>query len=245
MKNNSIIELQDCTMVLAFGKELPEFLVNEMKKQERDIKWYDGTSMTANELMGSVEQTLLNERCRAVIEAAGYVVDGLFLAYNGRDLMAEDATQWWYLRDIGDRLAVIGYEVWDDTEECYKTVFDYRDLKFEKTIRSSFDHSFCGFSLNNKTIGDDRTPYICGYKDHITGENYYVTREIAHKFLTDNERFLQEGEQAIVAGNLVRCMTYSEECAYNEDRLFDLVDLWGNIAVDEEPNERWIMSMIQ
>ena len=243
MKNNSIIELQDCTLVLAFGKELPDFLLNEMRKNERTIHWYDGTAMTSEEFMGSVEQTLLNEKCRKVVLDAGYEVNGMFLAYRcNKYLMAEDSTQWWYIKDIGDRLAVIGYEIYYDDE--YHTVFDYRNLKFERGIRSSFDHNFCGFSLNNKTIGDERTPYVCGYQDHITGENYYVTREIAHKFLTDNERFLQDGEQAIVAGNLVRCMTYSEECAYNEDRLFALVDLWGNIAVDEEPNERWIRAML-
>lgn len=244
MKNNSVIELQDCTLVLAFGKELPDFLLNEMRKNERTIHWYDGTSMTSEEFMGSVEQTLLNERCRKVIEDAGYTIDGLFLAYNGKDLMAEDATQWWYLRDIGDRLAVVGYEVYDEVKESYKTVFDYRSLKFESAIKSSFDHNFCGFSLNNKCVGDDRTPYVCGYNDHITGEDYYVTREICHEYLNKHERHLREDEVARVAGNLVRGMTFMEEQMYNEDRLFALVDLWGNIAVDEEPNEQWIMARI-
>jgi len=245
MKNNSVIELQDCTMVLAFGKELPDFLLNEMRKNERTIHWYDGTSMTSEEFMGSVEQTLLNERCRKVVLGAGYEVDGVFLAYNSsKYLMAEDKSQWWYIKDIGDRLAVVGYEIWDDDEQTYKTVFDYRSLKFEGVIRSSFDHNFCGFSLNNKCVGDDHTPYVCGYIDHITGEKYYVTREICHEFLNKYERHLCENEVAMVAGNLVRGMTFMEEQMYNEDRLFSLVDLWGNISAKEEPNEQWIMARI-
>ena len=245
MKNNSVIELADATLVLAFGKELPDFLLNEMRTTDRPIHWYDGTSMTSEEFMGSVEQTLLNERCRKVILDAGYEVDGVFLAYNsGKYLMAEDKSQWWYIKNIGDRLAVVGYEVYDEDKEYYKTVFDYRDLKFEGAIRSSFDHNFCGFSLNNKYVGDDRTPYVCGYNDHLTGEDYYVTREICHEFLNKHERHLCENEVAMVAGNLVRGMTFMEEQMYNEDRLFALVDLWGNIAVDEEPNEQWIMARI-
>ena len=246
MKNNSVIELQDCTMVLAFGSELPDFLINEMKKGDREVKWYDGTSMTANEFVGSVEQTLLNAKCRKVIEDAGYTVNGVFLAYDGKDLMAEDATQWWYLRYIGERLCIIGYEVYDDASERYVTVFDFRDYTFEGTLRSSLDHHFCGKPLTNKSIGDDKTPYVLGFSDHITGENYYILKEDYDKFLKRGVRLLNENIQCRMAGHKVRGMSEYEEYKDNTDMygLMCLIDIWGNICLDEEPNERWIMARL-
>ena len=36
-------------------------------------------------------------------------------------------------------------------------------------------------------------------------------------------------------------MTYGEEMLYNEDRLTAYVDLWGNIAVNEEFDMGWYM----
>ena len=36
-------------------------------------------------------------------------------------------------------------------------------------------------------------------------------------------------------------MTFDEEIAWNEDRLLAHVDLWGNIAVDEEFDMKWYM----
>ena len=45
---------------------------------------------------------------------------------------------------------------------------------------------------------------------------------------------LEEEQEAVLNGEKVRAMTYDEECLYNEDRLTACVDLWGNIALDEE-----------
>ena len=245
MKNNTIIELADATMVLAFGSELPQFLINEMKKGDREVKWYDGTAMTSEEFMGSVRQTLLNERCRKVIEDAGYTIDGVFLAYEGKDLMAEDATQWWYLRNIGERLCVVGYEVYDDATKRYVMVFDFRDYTFEPTLRSSLDEQFCGKPLTNKSVGNDKTPYVIGFIDHITGDSYYVLREDYNKYYKKGIR-LSENIQTIMAGHKVRGMSEYEEYKDATDvyGLMCLTDIWGNICMDEEPNERWIMARL-
>ena len=34
-------------------------------------------------------------------------------------------------------------------------------------------------------------------------------------------------------------MTYEEETEYNKDNLMLLVDLWGNVCIDEKENEEW------
>ena len=232
MKNNSVVECENAMMVLAFGSELPTFLVNEMKSNTADIRFTDDAD----------EQTSINERCRKIIADAGYKISGTFLAYKfGKDFMAEDENQWWYIGDIGDRLAVIQYQVLEDGE--YKDIFDYRDFIFEPTLRSSLDDNSCGLPLNGKKIGDERTPYVCEFIDHITNERYFVTRERVNEFRTHGKFLPLDSPAQVIAGELVRGMTFAEERLYNEDRLLALVDMWGNIAL-EEPSEQWIMARI-
>lgn len=244
MKNNSVIELIDATLVLAFGKELPQFLMNEMKKNERTIKWYDGIT---EEVLNSAEeeQIALNERCSKAVKDSGYDITGEFVAYRfGTDLMAEDATQWWYLRYIGERLCIIGYEVYED--DHYTKVFDFRDYVFEDTLQSSLDEQFCGKPLTNKSVGDDKTPYVIGFIDHITGDSYYVLREDYYEYYKKGVRLISENVQTIIAGHKVRGMSEYEEYKDNTDiyGLMCLTDIWGNICIDEDPNERWIMARI-
>lgn len=76
--------------------------------------------------------------------------------------------------------------------------------------------------------------------NHITHTRYAVARDNYMKF-HELGRPLDEGEEAVFNGERVRCMTYSEECAWNEDRLMEHVDLWGNIAVDEPFDMEWYL----
>ena len=52
---------------------------------------------------------------------------------------------------------------------------------------------------------------------------------------------LDINENGTFNGEKVRAMTDHEERMYNEDRLLAHVDLWGNIAVDEEFDVEWYM----
>lgn len=109
----------------------------------------------------------------------------------------------------------------------------YGEMPLESKIRSIFDHEIAG------QIAIDGN-YYCIHKDHKKHTMYALTREAekkAHKMGT----FLHDEETAIFNGEKVRAMTYEEEMLYNEDRLLACVDLWGNIAIEEEFDIEWYM----
>ena len=72
-------------------------------------------------------------------------------------------------------------------------------------------------------------------------ESVYALSKEAEEEADAMGYILEEEEKAIFNGEKVRAMTYEEEMLYNEDRLTDYVDLWGNIAVDEEFDMEWYM----
>ena len=109
-------------------------------------------------------------------------------------------------------------------------------MPVEETIRSIFDQCIAGQP-------DSEGVYYCIHSDHKTHEWYALSKE--------NEARVQElghplnDEEGIVQfnGELVRLMTFEEECAYNEDRLMKHVDLWGNVAVDEPFDTDWYLRL--
>ena len=102
----------------------------------------------------------------------------------------------------------------------------YGEMKLENKIRSIFDNDIAG------QIATDGNYYII-HVDHKTNEMYALSKEAEEEAVAMGY-FLDEEEKAIFNGEKVRSMTYGEEILYNEDRLQACVDLWGNIAVDEE-----------
>ena len=236
MKNNTVIECNDATMVLAFGKELPQYLINEMNKNERDVRFYDGcrddkSSKTAYEVCYNVltnQQYWDNGKKNFVINGTLYVYEF------GERYLCEDDDQWWQIGDIGGGMQVLVYEQYIDND--YITVFNDCDFTLEKAVRSSVDSS-CGAEY----IG---TVFSEVLRDHINGEIYYVPMSIYLEWEHKNRCFLPLNAPAqLVADTLVRGMTEYEEMLYNEERLMALTDPWGNVAI-EEPNERWIKSHI-
>lgn len=222
MKNNTIIERENATIVIAFGKELPKFLMST----DRPVSFCDG-----------FDEPSYFERCRRVIRSKGYTITGKFLAYPWDDgYMCEDSTQWFYLQDIGAGIDIVCYQQLLNGE--YRTLFDYRGQHIDDHVHSSFDNHWCGTKIG--------TTYCIGLVDYITGKSYYVPYEsVYRKYDEENATFLPlDAPAQMVAGNLVRGMSRIEEQAWNEDRLLALVDLWGNISAVEEPNERWIRSRI-
>ena len=109
----------------------------------------------------------------------------------------------------------------------------YGEMELENKIRSIFDNNIAG------QIATDGNYYII-HVDHKTHEKYALSKE-AEAEANAMGYFLGEEEKAIFNSEKVRAMTYGEEMLYNEDRLTDCVDLWGNIAVDEEFNMEWYM----
>lgn len=105
-------------------------------------------------------------------------------------------------------------------------------MPLSEIVRSSFDHCIAG------QIASDGN-YYCIYSDHKTHENYAVTREVAYGFDALGRTLEEDEPETEIAGNLVRPMTWGEECEYNEDRLVMLVDQWGNICTDEKANEAY------
>lgn len=112
----------------------------------------------------------------------------------------------------------------------------FGEMELENNIRSIFDYSIAG------QIATDGK-YYCIHVDHKTHEKYAITRETEFKTLSFG-RTLSENEEVIFNGEKVRGMTWEEECQYNEDRLLACVDLWGNIAVDEEFDIEYYMECI-
>ena len=232
MKNNSVIELTDVTMVLAFGSELPQFLLNEMKKEDSDVRFDDGSdkpSRTAYEVCYDVltNQNYWDNKCGKKY----FTINGTLYVYEfGEQYLCEDNDQWWQIGDIGGGMQVLLYQRYIDDD--YVTVFDDRDFRLEKAVRSSIDSS-CGAEY----IG---TMFCEVLRDHVNGDIYYVPIKIYHEWEHKNRCFLPLNAPAqLVAGTLVRGMTEHEEMLYNEERLMALTDFWGNIAL-ETPNEQWI-----
>ena len=104
-------------------------------------------------------------------------------------------------------------------------------MPLENKIRSIFDTMAAG------NVADDGQ-YYCIHTDHKTHEYYALTRE-AEKEAYNLGRTLQEDEVEIFNGEKVRGMSEYEDMLWNEDRLLAHIDLWGNIAVDEEFDVEW------
>ena len=101
----------------------------------------------------------------------------------------------------------------------------------EENIRSIFD------GIHGGNIATDGKYYVL-HSDHKTHETYVLSKESEEK--ADALGYpLEENEIAIFNGEKVRGMTFKEECAWNEDRLLAHIDLWGNIAVNEEFDYEW------
>ena len=110
---------------------------------------------------------------------------------------------------------------------------NYGEMELENKIRSIFDNNIAG------QIATDGNYYII-HVDHKTHKKYALSKE-AETEADAMGYLLDEEEKAIFNGEKVRAMTYEEEMLYNEDRLTAYVDLWGNIAVDEEFDMEWYM----
>ena len=109
----------------------------------------------------------------------------------------------------------------------------FGEMPLESKVRSIFDAQIAG---QFATDGE----YYCIHVDHKKHEYYALTREAERK--ADAMGYpLNEGETAVFNGEKVRAMTPHEENLYNQDRLTECVDLWGNIAVDEEFDMDWYM----
>lgn len=110
----------------------------------------------------------------------------------------------------------------------------YGELELENKIRSIFDINIAG------QIADEDGKYYCIHLDHKTHKKYAITREAEAK--ADAIGYtLEEGQEAVFNGERVRAITFEEEVMLNEDRLMAHVDLWGNVAVDEEFDFEWYM----
>lgn len=116
-----------------------------------------------------------------------------------------------------------------------KTIFvkGFGEMPLEDKIRSIFDaHTAGQFATDGE--------YYCIHVDHKTHEYYALTKEAEKQ--ADMLGFpLIEDETATFNGEKVRAMTFHEEDLYNQDRLLACVDLWGNIAVEEDFDMEWYM----
>ena len=106
-------------------------------------------------------------------------------------------------------------------------------MPLEKRVRSIFD------THNAGQIATDGK-YYCIHVDHKTHEYYALTKEAECQ--ADSLGYpLSENQECVFNGEKVRGMTYYENELYNMDRLMAHVDLWGNIAVEEEFDMEWYM----
>ncbi len=106
-------------------------------------------------------------------------------------------------------------------------------MPLENKIRSIFDiHTAGQLATDGK--------YYCIHVDHKTHEHYALTKE-AEKQADLLGYPLEENQEATFNGEKVRAMTDYESHLWNEDRLMMNVDLWGNVAVDEEFDIEWYM----
>lgn len=104
-------------------------------------------------------------------------------------------------------------------------------MKLETKVRSIFDTVSAG------QIGIDGEYYII-HKDHKTHEYYAVTKE-TEKEMDSIGDTLASNEEAAFNGEKVRGITDYEEELYNRGMLLAYVDLWGNIAIEEEFDVEW------
>lgn len=107
------------------------------------------------------------------------------------------------------------------------------EMPLENKIRSIFDTMVAG---NIATDGK----YYCIHTDHKTHEKYALTKE-AENQADMLGHTLAERQEAVFNGEKVRGMTIHEEILWNQDNLMAHIDLWGNIAVDEEFDMEWYM----
>lgn len=105
------------------------------------------------------------------------------------------------------------------------------EMPLENKIRSIFDTMVAGNI-------DDNGNYYCIHVDHKTHKKYALTREAERQADSLGHR-LQEDEVAVFNGEKVRGMTEHEEYLWNTDNLMAHIDLWGNIAVEEEFDVEW------
>ena len=111
----------------------------------------------------------------------------------------------------------------------------YGEMELESKIRSIFDTNIAG------QIAEDGNYYII-HHDHKTHELYALTKKAEDEAQSLGYWLIEKGKtEAIFNGEKVRAMTFDEEMLWNEDRLTACVDLWGNIAVDEEFDIEWYM----
>lgn len=110
-----------------------------------------------------------------------------------------------------------------------KIKFDnhYGEMELENKIRSIFDNNIAG------QIAEDGN-YYCIHVDHKTHEKYALSKEANTEAMEMGYTLEEEEQETVFNGEKVRAMTFKEEMLYNEDNLTACVDLWGNIAVDEE-----------
>lgn len=101
----------------------------------------------------------------------------------------------------------------------------YGTMPQEKELRSIFD---CNIAGQHDTSGS----YYVIHRDHKTRELYALAVEDSNKFFTKG-RILDENETEIFCGEKVRGMTFEEERKWDRDELFTLVDIWGNVSVDD------------
>lgn len=105
------------------------------------------------------------------------------------------------------------------------------EIPLESAIRSIFDTLIAG------QIATDGN-YYCIHVDHKTHKKYALTKKAE-----DEARSLgyplEYNQEAVFNCEKVRAMTEREEYLYNQDNLMAHVDLWGNIAVDEEFDTEW------
>ena len=116
-----------------------------------------------------------------------------------------------------------------------KVKFDnnYGEMKVENKIRSIFDDNIAG------QIATDGNYYII-HVDHKTHEKYALSVE-AEEEANAMGYILEEEQKAVFNDEKVRAMTYEEERLYNEGNLLACIDLWGNIAIDDEFDIKWYM----
>ena len=108
-----------------------------------------------------------------------------------------------------------------------------RVLPLSPKLRSIFDRSIAG------QIATDGNYYNI-LIDHKTHKPYTVTREVILETYKQG-RPLKPNETATFLGEEVRGMTDIEEYLWNEDKLMEHVDLWGNIAVSEPFDVEYFM----
>lgn len=107
----------------------------------------------------------------------------------------------------------------------------FNTIPLEEKIKSIFDVNVAGqFATDGK--------YYCIHKNHKTHKYYALTKE-AEKQADSLGYTLTENQKAVFNGEKVRAMTFEEERLWNEDRLYMVIDLWGNVGIDKDFDFDW------